>query len=169
MHVMNGGSFSLGRPLKVASRMHEFLLRMSRPFSFALTSEVLLGEPLLENAPLTTTTTENAVFPELNVSTLDAKFNQNGPFSWLFLVTKPFGCMAILKSNTSSQLYSKTGHTLAPRKLSVISCVSLYSRSWPNRPHDNKKIKPKSWTIWATMTYSGPGKLRQYISVISVF
>ena len=81
MHVMNGGSFSLGRPLKVASRMHEFLLRMSRPFSFALTSEVLLGEPLLENAPLTTTTTENAVFPELNVSTLDAKFNQNGPFS----------------------------------------------------------------------------------------
>lgn len=64
----------------MASRMHEFLLRMSRPFSFALTSEVLLGEPLLENAPLTTTT-KNAVFPELNVSTLDAKFNQNGPFS----------------------------------------------------------------------------------------
>ena len=77
-------SFSLGRPLKVASRMHEFLLRMSRPFSFALTSEVLLGEPLLENAPLTTTTTKNAVFPELNVSTLNAKSNQNGPFSNYF-------------------------------------------------------------------------------------
>ena len=81
MHVMNGGFISLGRPLKVASTLHEFLLRMSRPYSYALTSEPLLGEPLLENAPLTTTTMKKAVLPELDVSTMDSKFNQNGPFS----------------------------------------------------------------------------------------